>query len=308
VLPALVLFEDALSFSGVNEANRLLVRLDENEGLPPELRGHAPRLNLNITDVIRLLSSNYPGRELRHPLFSWQIMSDVHTSVRGASHWLQLLISVFFGVALFSVINITFLDRRQEMSSLKVIGISYRQVVRLISSEYSISFTGGIVLGTLSLIVLTWMRPLWLQYVSFEEFIAMIAVSIGLCIVMYLLAMAFPVITIAVATVSDLMLSRVIPIRRVITRAAPTGDFLAGMLLHEYGMTTLKLPYDDGHIHCSVLCNEGDQVKEGQALAILEAAGGLYRRVWLAPHDGTVSLLESGRYLGISQVGFNSYS
>ncbi|MCL2547792.1 MAG: ABC transporter permease [Symbiobacteriaceae bacterium] len=290
--PCLVSYDDAAHLSGTHTPNRLLIdyySLQHQEA-------NIVKVPLDI--LLSFLGQEYHGRTLVSRDLPLLLVSRAQTTVSAPSIWLIILMALFTGVAVLTVALMTFLERRREMASLKAMGCSRSDILGILGAEYGASEGAGLVIGFLAVLILRAQLP-WLRELSGGEISRLLVQALSLSLVVYLLAIAFPVLSAIIASVNQLLFSRTIPLRTVRIATLPSGDLLGRKREQEEGVTLLKLPEVMGELDCLLLRSVGDRVKSGETLAVLESVGGLVVHEWVTRIDGEIVSLNAGGYLAI---------
>ena len=281
-LPCLISFEDAKELLGTSEGNCYLVQ---------------QRPNFDDGMFVYYLGLFYPGSEILHKGKSIAMAESLQANVQSSSIWLLVLIFAFVGIAIFTVVYMTFLERRKEFATLKSIGMGAKQIIQLLGSEYGITETVGLVAGCLGMGVLFLLLPFFTVLTGTSLRNIVLYPLFG-SMAMIILAASFPILSAIMGSVNQLNNARTIPLWTQHISEGPDNAFTRQRAENE-GVLLLRIPEVNGVPDCLVLRSEGGHVKHGETIAVLESYGGLLVQEWVSPCDGTITSVNSGGFIAI---------
>ena len=273
---------DTLSFLNNDvRPNRYLIKVDERA---------------NNTSTMELLNYIYPEERILYSSLPLSMATDLVNNVWQDSFQLMIMVYLFSGVALFTIVLIIFLERKRELATFKSVGISNNQILALTSLEFGSVEMIALALGLLAVLGFRYSLAI-VQDVDISLFLTICTYACLGSVVVFLIAQAFPTLTTMVASVNHLFFSRTIPL--IVRRIDHTDDNADNRQRMMQGNKLLKVPMIEGEPDCLVLREVGGRVKKGEVLAVLEFLGGLYVTQWVAPTDGLITRFETGGYITI---------
>ena len=282
--PALVGLEDGMALTQDGKINACLFTYDRNERPPYGVETDAE----GLAWFLKWLKSIYPHAIVIEAFTPMQVGETVLTDSQGSEWGILALIVTFFFVGILTISVTTYLERRHEYASLKCIGISNRQISILYLLEYSFSMVLGLFLGFLFLSVLT-MQINWFKDLGLASLLPIYLVAIfGLLITLYL-AILYPLLTLRIASVNQLLFARIIPLRHISLDHMDSPDTELVYQERAENVRILKAYADGESNHETLFLKQvGDQVKRGETIAISESFFGYIIHEWRAFCDGKV--------------------
>ncbi|MCL2549043.1 MAG: hypothetical protein FWE76_07770, partial [Symbiobacteriaceae bacterium] len=284
--PCLISIEDAKVLLNAQEANCYLLKQKET----------APEKNIPY-----YLTRIYPQGQVTYRGSALALAAEQMTHVQKNSGWLRFFMLCFFGIAIFTIVFITHLERRNELAMLRACGISNKQIFYLFTVEYGLSELLGIFAGGTLIVILVLNLEVF-HFLSGLQHVQLAMTAVLVSVLMTLLTLTLPVATSVSAGVNQFLYNRTIPIFRKRINEGPQNVYTRTREA-ETGGVALKLPEVDGKPDCLLLKNNGEQIMRGEIIAVLESLGGLYLQEWVSPCDGTILSIDSGGYVVIRPNG-----
>ena len=281
-LPCLISFEDAKELLGTSVGNCYLVQ---------------QRQNYDDDMFVYYLGLFYPGHDILHKGRSLAMAESLQANVQSSSRWLLVLIFLFVAIAIFTVVYMTFLERRKEFATLKSIGMGAKQITQQLTSEYGATELLGLALGISGMIAFSMMLPFISILPTDTLRLIIIYPLLGSIAIMAMVAL-FPILSAIMGSVNQLNNSRTIPLWTQRISEVPDNAFTREKAENE-GVLLLRIPEVNGVPDCLVLRSEGGHVKSGETIAVLESYGGLLIQEWISPCDGTITSVNSGGFIAI---------
>ena len=288
--PCLISLNDVRELFGLRQPNCLVVV----SSIP------GATLSQDMASIIRTRNTYYAGAAMIYNELPLELVTNQQHAMKRPSLLLQFMVQLFTGIAVFTMLAMTFMERRKEYATLKSIGMAEKQMLGLAIGEYLVGEISGLIIGWLIILMLSpslqWSRMLEIASIARMGWLATVSNLLILA-----LAMAFPLLTTIVASVNQLLFTRNIPL--IVRRMSDVDrdNVWSRQRQVDEGVRLLVLPENVGKLDCLVLRSIGDRVKQGETLAIQENWGGFYVRQWIAPCDGVIIDLNSGGYLAIKQ-------
>jgi len=268
--------DSALMLSATNWPNRMLLDVDPSVQLFEAMGSY--------------LSNRYLGHAILSSLSPAQLSTGFFSS--DSLYGLLGLIMVFLSIGILTVGLMTFLERRSEYASLKSIGLTNTQIIVLFANEYLLSALCGLLVGSVALVVLVNGLHLF-SALSSTQMLRIWVENLLLSGLVCFIALLFPARTAQIATVNQLLFARKIPLWNSKTDRydLPAGEANAA-LVQNGGYHLLRVPQTDGKLDCLLFKQEGDIVRQGETIAVMESLAGFRFQEWCSPCDGTVERID----------------
>ena len=222
-----------------------------------------------------------------------QAVSDTYSSGSG----LVTLVFLFLGLGVLTALLLSFLDSKRELSVLKSLGLTPREL-------WGLFFVSGVItalLGTGAAVGLAWgivsllhARGVQLPLSSHD-----LPTMLTWITVAYAVAIGVPAGLARRATVNQLLYDQPIPMLSThVTSLKSNHPMYADKVAS--GWQIVRLPVVDGVLEGFVFKHVGDQVKKGEVLAYVPGWWGLTYTEYVATIDGKVGLwMEEAGFLGV---------
>ena len=268
-----------------------VLRLNDLVSLNPALQPNCFLINYDkeqatLEYLVEWMSDVYPNSLIYSDLSAPQLASSVYRQLNQASSSILMLIVLFVFISIFTIVFVTFLERRQEYSTLKSVGIDQRQVSMVFGFEYGIAILGGLIGFQTLMSLLSRLWP-WYRELSTNQLVFLYFSGYCLTIIIILLVLSYPLQLLRRATVMQLMLARTIPLGMYQINSL-NSSFQYLLREEDEGVRLLKVPAHDGKLICICTKQVGDTVKQGEVIAVHEEYGGLVLMEWSAVCDGVV--------------------
>ena len=281
--------------------NPLLGHLDELRtisGLPypnVQLMNHL-REGVQLEHLVEWLGDAYPGAVLQSALYSQQLALQMQHGALAQGGQLSFFLFLFLGISLYTIAVMTFLERRREYATLKAVGVTGSQLGKQIIGESSCAYLLGIAIGSASLGILR-LQLSWIAELTTWSLLQLLTIAASISVLIISCSFLFPLLTVRVASVSQLLFSRVIPLRRYAQNSMGYKAYPEIVYReHRDNLRFLLLPRDEGDREVLYFKNLGEDVRQGEVVAQEQEYGGYGITEWEAPCDGTVvELLENGQ-------------
>ena len=282
----IVTTDSALTLSATSWPNRMLLDVDPSVQLFDAMGSY--------------LSNRYLGHAILSSLSPAQLSTGFFSS--DSLYGLLGLIMVFLSIGILTVGLMTFLERRSEYASLKSIGLTNKQIIVLFANEYLLSALCGLLVGSVALIVLIGGLQLF-SALSSMQMLRIWGENLMLSALVCFIALLFPARTAQIATVNQLLFARKIPLWNSKTDRydLPAGDANAA-LVQGGGYHLLRVPQTDGTLDCLLFKQEGDSVRQGETIAVMESLAGFRFQEWCSPCDGTVAKIDVNGIITIAET------
>lgn len=257
------------------------------------------KMNPSITlpAALSFLSRFYPEASLldryRPADLARQAVSDTYSSGSG----LVTLVFLFLGLGVLTALLLSFLDSKRELSVLKSLGLTPRELWGLfIGSGVITALLGtgaavGLALGTVSLLRA---RGVQLPLTSHD-----LPTMLTWITVAYVVAVGVPAGLARRATVNQLLYDQPIPMLSTqVTSLKASHPIYVDRIAD--GWQIVRLPVVDGVLDGFVFKHVGDIVKKGEVLAYVPGWWGMTYTEYVAKIDGTIGLwMEEAGFLGV---------
>lgn len=253
--------------------------------------------DLSLAAAQSFLYRFYPGSTIKDryqpAALARQAIADTYSGGSG----LVTLLFVFLALGVLTALLLSFLDSKRELSVLKSLGLTPRELSGLffgsglVTAALGIAAAFGLTFGSVALLNARGVRlPL-----ARQELTTML-IWIG---VAYLLAIAVPAGLARKATVNQLLYDQAIPLISTQVRGLRGKHPIYEERIAK-GWQVVRLPVTDGVFEGFVFKQVGDRVKTGEVLAYVPGWWGLTYTEFVAAIDGTVGLWfpEAG-FLGV---------
>lgn len=255
------------------------------------------RSDVSLQAAQTFLSRFYPQAFLldryRPADLARQAVSDTYSSGSG----LVTLAFLFLCLGVLTALLLSFLDSKRELSVLKSLGLTPREL-------WGLFFVSGVITALLGIgtavglsygvITVLHSRGVLLPLASDQLPVMLIWVTIA-----YLLAVGVPAGFARRATVNQLLLDQPIPmLSNQVHGLRGNHPVYADRLAR--GWQIVRIPVVDGVLEGFIFKQVGDQVKKGEVMAYLPGWWGLTYTEYVATIDGTVGLwLPDAGFLGV---------
>lgn len=253
--------------------------------------------DLTLPAAQSFLARFYPGSTIKDRFqpaaLARQAIADTYSSGSG----LVTLLFVFLALGVLTALLLSFLDSKRELSVLKSLGLTPKELSGLFFGSGLVTAILGILaaLGlTIGSVFLLNARGVRLPLA--EQELSTMLIWTGLA---YLLAIAVPAGLARKATVNQLLYDQAIPLISTQVRGLRGKHPIYEDRIAK-GWQIVRLPVTDGILEGFLFKATGDQVKVGEVLAYVPGWWGLTYTEFVATIDGTVGLWfpEAG-FLGI---------
>ena len=270
---AVLCLDDLLSFNSNQRANNCyLVNYDRSQA--------------TLEHLVEWMSSAYPRATIYSDLAIAQLALNMQQQLNQVSNNILSLIIFFVFISVFTIVFVTFLERRQEFATLKSLRISQKQVSVVFIAENFLMAVVGLIGFHLIVMALTPLLP-WLIHLDSGQLNLLYVSCHSLIISIMFIVLSYPLQLIRIASVNQLLFTRSIPLWSYQT-SHMSSSYQDLLREEDEEVRLLKIPAYDGKLICICTKQEGDHVKLGEVIAAQEYYGGLYYREWVAPCNGVV--------------------
>ena len=282
--PLICRLDDFVAIISMQTPNRYLINYDREAALQDkdELQG--------LRSLQEWLAVAYPQAVQLSSLTPERLQSTIQRQSFDDQGNMLTFVLLFMAIAVFTITLMTFLERRGEWATLKTIGIDKGQITMLMLAELLCATLLGWGIGCFASWILS-AQLNWTSQFSPDFFLGQVLTVgwqsfaiVGICA-------AFPLATVRVASVAQLLYDRTIPLRRsrtnVLERATP--DLVYRERLDN--VRVLQLPIDGDVLHFKKV---GDEVKEGEIVAQRLSLSGYALQEWAAFCTGMVIEFNEG--------------
>ena len=306
IQPALVHIEDAKLLTHNGAVNAGIFRY--NRSAHPS---HIQQEPEKLAWFMAWLRGVYPKASILEPLTPVQVSDAMLKRIYQPGQGILALILLFAFVGMLTVAVMTYLERRKELAALKCVGMSNRQLMRLLCMEFGSACLLGLMLGILVIMILSsqisWLSEIGVEVLAWHTLMACCLLAVAL-----VLAILYPLITLQVASVNQLLYGNRIPLRTVYSDHMEHPDLALVYREREENVRILRLfVADEERSEVLVLKSVGDSVKQGETIAISESFFGYVVHEWRAYCDGHIYSLEENGVLSIRpsdpSTGFYAY-
>lgn len=251
-----------------------------------------------LDEALVYLKRIYPYATFLHPHTPSERSVSLLSQSSGAGQNLLWLVTLFVGIGVLTIAMTTFLKRRQEIASLKTVGLDEKQLTTLLSLEYALAVLAGLTLGCFGIAASRLFFP-WLVELNFLTFMRVLSIAALHMLSASIFGVLFPILTARVATVNQLLFARRIPLGKsqYDHMTKPTPELVYRERTRNERIVRL-LPFSESP---SLLLMKAlhDPVKKGEVVATDETLFGFYTLEWLAPCDGTICAIEPNGIVAI---------
>ncbi|MCE5196294.1 MAG: ABC transporter permease [Negativicutes bacterium] len=267
----LILEDDLWRLTGNSQANGQILACSE--------------IQLHTSGLERNMQRVYPGSELIYPSMPSERATTVIADIQAPAGWVLRLIYLFLGLGIMTIALMTFLERRKELAILKSIGLRFSQIVSLYAVEYGLVFLAGISLGY-GILRLLLPQFQWSAELSHSQLFALMGQNAAITLLIFLLAVLYPILLSKAASVNQLVFARQIPL--VSTKINHLLRPKAELLYRERQENVRLLQADvvDQKLDGAFLRHPGEHVRQGEGVIIQASWFGFRYREWIAPCDG----------------------
>ncbi len=196
-----------------------------------------------------------------------------------------LLVFAFLGLGVLTALLLSFMDSKRELSVLKSVGLTPRELWGLFTAAGMITALGGVAFG----LGLTFAssRLLMMRGVNLPVTIQNLPRMLIYTTLAYVAAVAAPAALARRATVNQLLFDQPIPLlSKQVTGLNKRHPVYEDRIAR--GWQFLRVDIIDGHIQGFVFKHLGDRVKKGEVVAYAPGWWGLTYTEFVAKIDGTV--------------------
>jgi len=267
----LILEDDLWNLTGNSQVNGQVLACSE--------------IQLHTSGLERNMQRVYPGAELVYPSMPSERAAEVIADIQAPAGWVIRLIYLFLGLGIMTIALMTFLERRKELAILKSIGLRFSQIVSLYTAEYGLVFLAGTSLGYLILWLLL-PKFQWSAQLSHSQLFVLMGQNAAITLLIFLLAVLYPILLSKAASVNQLVFARQIPLisSKINHLQRPKAEFLYRE--REENVRLLQADVVDQKLNGAFLRHPGDHVRQGEGVVIQETWFGFRYREWIAPCDG----------------------
>ena len=263
-------------------------------GFPPTPNAYVVNYNRatsTLEHLVEWMETCYPQGIVISNILPKQMSTSILQERNQPWQGVSVLIKSFAFIGMFTVAFMTFSERRTELAIYKTLGFSQSQIVSSYVLEYAIPGTIGFAGGNMLVAVLLAQLP-WLNALAPADLAYRIGEANITMAVLLVNSLLYPLILARVASVNQLLYTRVIPLYTHQINHIE-ANFENILREQDENVRILQLPMAEGRLNGICTKSVGDMVKLGEVIGVEEQYGGLYIIETVCICDGRVISIDA---------------